>query len=84
MNPAALDNETTLSLNNTKFNKPMEHSGMQIARQLILGPLEALGAMATFFFVLHGFGWQYGETLAIGDPSYLEATSSCLMAIVLA
>ena len=49
---------------------------------LFLGPLEALGAMATFFFVLHGFGWQYGETLALGDPRYLQATSACLMAIV--
>lgn len=60
-------------------------SGALLARAyLFLGPLEALGAMATFLFVLHGFGWQYGETLAIGDPRYLQATSSCLMAIVLA
>ncbi|MFH1659614.1 MAG: cation-transporting P-type ATPase [Pseudomonadota bacterium] len=60
-------------------------SGGLLARAyLFLGPLEALGAMATFFFVLHGFGWQYGETLALGDPRYLQATSACLMAIVLA
>lgn len=51
---------------------------------LFLGPLEALGAMATFFFVLHGFGWHYGELLAAGDPRYLQATSACLMAIVMA
>lgn len=49
-----------------------------------LGPLEALGAMACFFFVLDGFGWQYGERLAASDPHYLQATSACLMAIVLA
>uniref|UniRef100_Q47EY4 ATPase, E1-E2 type n=1 Tax=Dechloromonas aromatica (strain RCB) TaxID=159087 RepID=Q47EY4_DECAR len=60
-------------------------SGPFLARAyLFLGPLEALGAMATFFFVLHGFGWHYGETLALGDPPYLQATSACLMAIVLA
>lgn len=60
-------------------------SGGLLARAyLFLGPLEALGALATFFFVLHGFGWQYGETLALGDPRYLQATSACLMAIVLA
>ena len=60
-------------------------SGALLARAyLFLGPLEALGAMATFFFVLHGFGWQYGETLALGDPRYLQATSACLMAIVVA
>ncbi|MBI2278239.1 MAG: cation-transporting P-type ATPase [Dechloromonas sp.] len=60
-------------------------SGALLARAyLFLGPLEALGAMAAFFFVLHGFGWQYGETLALGDPRYRQATSACLMAIVLA
>ena len=40
--------------------------------------------MATFFYVLHGFGWQYGEMLATNDPVYLQATSACLMAIVMA
>ena len=60
-------------------------SGPLLARAyLFLGPLEALGAMATFFFVLHGFGWQYGEMLPLGDPRYLQATSACLTAIVLA
>jgi len=60
-------------------------SGGLLARAyLFLGPLEALGAMATFFFVLHGFGWSYGETLAAGDPRYVQATTACLMAIVLA
>lgn len=60
-------------------------SGKLLARAyLFLGPLEALGAMATFFYVLHGFGWQYGEMLATNDPVYLQATSACLMAIVMA
>jgi len=36
------------------------------------------------FFVLHGAGWQYGEMLAASDPRYLQATTACLMAIVLA
>ncbi|NSL54346.1 cation-translocating P-type ATPase [Uliginosibacterium aquaticum] len=51
---------------------------------LFLGPLEALGAMAAFFFVLHAAGWQYGDVLAPRDPLYLQATTACLMAIVLA
>ncbi|MDP5239605.1 cation-transporting P-type ATPase [Uliginosibacterium sp. 31-16] len=51
---------------------------------LFLGPLEALGAMAAFFFVLQGAGWQYGELLAAHDPLYLQATTACLAAIVLA
>jgi sodium/potassium-transporting ATPase subunit alpha len=51
---------------------------------LFLGPLEALGAMALFFFVLDAGGWHYGEMLRPSDPLYLRSTSACLAAIVLA
>ena len=51
---------------------------------LFLGPLEALGAMAAFFFVLYGGGWEYGQMPAPDDPLYLQATTACLAAIVLA
>ena len=51
---------------------------------LFLGPLEALAAMAAFFFVLEGAGWQYGTTLDSGDPLYRQATTACLAGIVLA
>ncbi|MFC5299767.1 cation-translocating P-type ATPase [Azospira restricta] len=49
-----------------------------------LGPLEALAAMAAFFFVLGASGWNWGEMPAADDPHYLQATTACLMAIVLA
>jgi sodium/potassium-transporting ATPase subunit alpha len=51
---------------------------------LFLGPLEALGAMAAFFYVLKQGGWNYGEELPAFSPLYLQATTACLMAIVLA
>ena len=51
---------------------------------LFLGPLEAFGALAAFFFVLHAAGWQYGTALAPLDPLYVQATTACLMGIVLA
>jgi len=51
---------------------------------LFLGPLEALGAMAAFFFVLNTGGWHYGDALPPLDPLYLQATTACLAAIVLA
>ncbi|MDI6748489.1 MAG: cation-transporting P-type ATPase [Rhodocyclaceae bacterium] len=54
---------------------------------LFLGPLEALGALAAFFFVLGASGWQYGQIPVPGDPlypAYLAATTACLVAIVLA
>lgn len=51
---------------------------------LFLGVLEAAAAMAVFFFVLNAAGWQYGETLARTAPLYLQATTACLAAIVMA
>jgi sodium/potassium-transporting ATPase subunit alpha len=51
---------------------------------LFLGPLEAIAAMAAFFFVLDQGGWHYGEPLAASAPLYLGATTACLAAIVLA
>jgi calcium-translocating P-type ATPase len=48
-----------------------------------LGVLEAGVAMAAFFFVLHGGGWTYGQRLAGDSPLYRQATTACLIAIVL-
>jgi sodium/potassium-transporting ATPase subunit alpha len=50
---------------------------------LFLGLLEAVGAMAAFFFVLDAGGWHYGQMLPVSDPLYLQATTACLAAIVL-
>jgi sodium/potassium-transporting ATPase subunit alpha len=49
---------------------------------LFLGLIEAAGAMAAFFFVLLGGGWNYGQNLATSDPLYLRATTACLSAII--
>ncbi len=49
---------------------------------LFLGLIEAAGAMAAFFFVLYGAGWDYGQRLAATDPVYLQATTACLSAII--
>ncbi|MDE2440098.1 MAG: cation-transporting P-type ATPase [Betaproteobacteria bacterium] len=51
---------------------------------LFLGPLEAVAAMAMFFLVLIGQGWSYGQSLPASSPLYLQATTACLMGIVLA
>ncbi|MBD9363392.1 cation-translocating P-type ATPase [Methylomonas fluvii] len=48
-----------------------------------LGLLEALAAMAAFFFVLHRGGWDYGEILSSHNPLYLQATTACLTAIIM-
>ncbi|MBI5659426.1 MAG: cation-transporting P-type ATPase [Nitrosomonadales bacterium] len=49
---------------------------------LFLGLLEAAAAMAAFFYVLRGGGWQYGQALDAGNPLYLQATTACLSAII--
>lgn len=50
---------------------------------LFLGLLEAMAAMATFFFVLHDGGWVYGESFLASESLYLQATTACLSAIVI-
>ena len=51
---------------------------------LFLGVLEAAASMAVFFYVLDAAGWHYGELPGKTDPLYLQATSACLAAIVVA
>jgi calcium-translocating P-type ATPase len=51
---------------------------------LWLGVLEAGAALTVFFGVLQLGGWQYGVPLTPLDPLYLQATTACLAAIVVA
>ncbi|MDO8465173.1 MAG: cation-transporting P-type ATPase [Gallionella sp.] len=57
--------------------------GLLMRVYLFLGLLEAAVAMAAFFFVLYGGGWQFGSKLGSHDSLYLQATTACLSAIVL-
>ncbi len=50
---------------------------------LFLGVFEALAAMSVYFCVLLQGGWRYGETLAADAALYLQATSACLLTIVI-
>ncbi len=47
-----------------------------------LGIMEAIAAMAAFFFVLRAAGWSYGEMPASDSSLYLQATTACLSAII--
>jgi calcium-translocating P-type ATPase len=49
---------------------------------LFLGLMEAVAAMAAFFYVLHGGEWRYGQPLAADSTLYLQATTACLSAII--
>jgi calcium-translocating P-type ATPase len=48
---------------------------------LWLGAIEAVAAMAAFFYVLRTAGWRYGVA-APGDTVYRQSTTACLVAIV--
>ena len=57
--------------------------GLLARAYLFLGVFEAAAALAAFFFVLHGAAWQYGQPMDRLDPVYLQATTACLVAIVM-
>ncbi|MFH1493553.1 MAG: cation-transporting P-type ATPase [Pseudomonadota bacterium] len=58
------------------------NGGLVLRAYLFLGSMEALAALAAFFFVLHGGGWRYGDNLLPHDPLYLQATTATLSAII--
>ncbi len=49
---------------------------------LFLGPIEAVAAMAGFFWFLSMNGWQWGDQLSSSAPLYLQATTVCLTGII--
>jgi magnesium-transporting ATPase (P-type) len=57
-------------------------ASLALRSYVFLGGIEAAAAMATFFFVLHGVGWAYGEAMARTDVRYLQATTACLAAVI--
>lgn len=59
------------------FNWPLA-----LRAYFFLGLLEAVAAMACFFFILRQGGWQYGQELAINSPLYLQATTAYLGSII--
>ncbi|MGZ8189271.1 MAG: HAD-IC family P-type ATPase, partial [Methylosarcina sp.] len=57
--------------------------GRLLARSyLFLGLIEAVAAMAVYFFVLRDGGWQWGESLGKEASLYLQATTACLSTII--
>jgi len=48
-----------------------------------LGIIEAVAAMAAYFFVLYSGDWQWGDVLGTLDPLYRQATTACLGAIIM-
>jgi sodium/potassium-transporting ATPase subunit alpha len=55
---------------------------MVVRAYLFLGIMEAMTAMAAFFYVLRNGGWKCGQHLESNHPLYLQATTACLSAII--
>jgi len=51
---------------------------------LFLGPMEAIACMFGFFWVLYHGDWIWGTKLAANDTLYLQSTTACLTAIIIA
>ncbi len=64
-------------------NERLLSLGLIARSYLFLGVLEAIVAMAAFFFVLDSGNWHYGTSLDKGSTLYLQATSACLATIVM-
>jgi sodium/potassium-transporting ATPase subunit alpha len=58
-------------------------TGLLVRAYVFFGSCQAIAAMAAFFFVLFGAGWQWGQTLPTDSVTYRQATTACLTAIVL-
>lgn len=60
-------------------------SGGLLARAyLFLGPIEAFAGLFGFFLFLHTSGWHYGDMLPADNVLYLQATTVCMGAIIIA
>jgi magnesium-transporting ATPase (P-type) len=57
--------------------------GLLVRAYVFLGSSQAIAAMAAFFFVLFGAGWEWGQALPADSTTYRQATTACLTAIVL-
>jgi sodium/potassium-transporting ATPase subunit alpha len=51
---------------------------------LFLGPIEAIACMFGFFWILSHGNWTWGTQLAANELLYLQATTACLTAIIVA
>lgn len=50
---------------------------------LFLGPIEALAGLFGFFYVLNSGGWQWGTVLPVDNFLYMQATTACLLGIII-
>jgi len=67
-----------------KVNERLLNFPLVARAYLFLGPLEAVACMFGFFWVLGAGGWTWGTLLPATDLLYMQATTACLTAIIVA
>ena len=67
-----------------KANERLLNFPLLARAYLFLGPIEAMACMFGFFWVLNTGGWIWGTVLPASNLLYLQATTACLTAIVVA
>jgi sodium/potassium-transporting ATPase subunit alpha len=67
-----------------RLNERLLDISLIIRSYLFLGPIEAVACMFGFFWVLYNGGWTLGTMLPPSDMLYLQATTACLTAIIIA
>lgn len=65
------------------YNERLLNGALLLRAYLFLGVMEAVVAMAAYFFVLHNGGWEWGKHLEAHTPLYLQATTACFSAIII-
>jgi sodium/potassium-transporting ATPase subunit alpha len=62
--------------------QPLLTAGLILRAYLLLGLFEAVAALSAYFAVLYDGGWHWGQALASDELLYRQATTACLVAIV--
>lgn len=75
-------NPRIMGLPPRKQTEPLMTRGLALRSYLFLGVMEAIAAMAGFFFVLDRAGWHYGDRLSADDPLYQVATGATFGTII--
>jgi calcium-translocating P-type ATPase len=65
------------------YNERLLDWRLLVRAYLYLGVLEAVVAMAAYFFVLQNGLWQWGDVLPANSTLYLQATTACFSAIII-
>jgi calcium-translocating P-type ATPase len=66
------------------YDERLLNGALLLRAYLFLGVMEAVIAMSAYYFVLNNGGWEWGKHLDVHSTLYLQATTACFTAIIIA